>query len=207
MSMADAGLVEDLQSDEPQRMKNAWAAWYQRDAPTVRSALSRAGAPNVDAEGLTHDAFIAAVTRIRSRRFCYKQGNLSRYISVVALNLLRYEQRLRRATEVPFTVLRTRAEVEATETPVAPAATEPATTVEARLFDRWLAEQVRAGLAGLAPEQRQLLIGHYLAGRTSRELAAEHQIPASTLEVRLWRLRARLRRQPVLRRAWEMLAA
>jgi len=48
---------------------------------------------------------------------------------------------------------------------------------------------------------------HYLAGRTSRELAAEHQIPASTLEVRLWRLRARLRRQPVLRRAWEMLAA
>lgn len=207
MNTGDAVLVADLQSDEPQRVKNAWAVWYSRDAATVRRALGRAAAGGVDIEALTHDAFIAAVTRVRSKRFCYRRGNLSRYVYVVALNLLRHEQRLRHSTEVPFTLAAARSGGDAAELFAAPSTTEPAAVVETRFLHERLAEQVREGLAELDPEERQLLISRYLADRTCRELAAARGIPASTLESRLWRLRARLRRQPALYRAWEMLAA
>lgn len=207
MSIDDATLVAALQSDDPQQIKEAWAEWYNRDAAVVRRALGHRATWRVDVEALTHDAFIAAVMRIRSGQFCYRRGRLRWYVYAVALNLLRDEQRLRRYTEVPLSASTVHARSSTAEILFAPATTDPAAVFEARSFELWLAEQVHVGLAVLEPEQRQLLDAHYLKGRTCRELATERQIPASTLQARLWRLRARLRRQPALRRAWEMLAA
>ncbi|MCZ7567821.1 MAG: RNA polymerase sigma factor [Ardenticatenaceae bacterium] len=197
MSGTDELLVEHLRSNDAHAVKAAWAAWYTRDGAAVQSALRRAGASEDDVEDLAHDAFIAAVGRIQAPHFHYRGGRLRNYVCVVALNRWRSMRYRSLSREVPFSALLAAAR----------AAIEPATPVERRVLAQWLAGQVHAGLSTLDPEERRLLLAHHLDGRTQRDLAAERQVPASTIGVRLWRLRARLQRQPELRQAWEALAA
>lgn len=206
MPIVDATLVAHLQSNEPLRVKAAWTAWYERDAEAVRRTLHQVAAPETDIAAVAHDAFIVAVKRIQSTGFHYRRGKLRRYVCAVALNLLRSEQREWRWREIPFAALGPEYESQIIGRP-AEAVEGPEASVEARHFEQWLAGQVRAGLATLDPDERALLLAHHLDGRTQRELAAERSIPTATLGVRLWRLRARLRRQPALRAAWEALAA
>lgn len=200
----DMILVHHLRSHEPARARDAWAAWYERDAEAVRRMLDRVAAPGTDIEALAHDAFIVAVRGIRSQTFRYRQGRLRRYVCKVALNLLRQEWRAWRGREILFRAL---FPTTAEERVPALAGGELESSVDAADFEQWLAHQVRAGLAELDSEERQLLLAYHLDGRTQRELAAERNVPVSTVGVQLWRLRARLRRQRELHGAWEALVA
>ncbi|HBY92641.1 MAG TPA: hypothetical protein DEP84_01550, partial [Chloroflexi bacterium] len=164
MIFEDSILVTYLRSGEPQRVKAAWAAWYDRDVGAVRRALRRAARQGVDIEGFSHDAFVVAVRGIQSSRFRYRQGKLRRYVCVIALNLLRAEWRGRASSEIPLTALSRHDEGQAAEWVAEPTVAGPEAAVEQRQFEQWLAGRVRAGLAELALEERRLLLAYHLDG-------------------------------------------
>jgi RNA polymerase sigma factor (sigma-70 family) len=140
---------------------------------TVRSLVSR----GVSGDTAEETAQAAWARGWEHRDQLRDPKRLLTWVNTIAMNLFRNACRRREICELPA------------EIPIPPQ-TNPRTIDLGRVMDR------------CKPAEREMLQQHYLAGYTSKELAAQADCTASAVRVRLLRLRRRLqtmmREKPVL---------
>jgi RNA polymerase sigma-70 factor (ECF subfamily) len=141
-----------------------YAAGYSRGFALTKRFLGARGVGPDTAE----EAAQAAWSRAWERRAQLRDPKrLQPWVNTIALNLFRNGCRQRETSELPLDI------------PVRPL-TSPRAIDLLRVLEK------------CKPEDREMLHKHYLAGYTSRELAAEGNGTASGVRVRLLRLRRRL---------------
>jgi len=130
---------------------------------TVRFMVSRGVGPDT-AEEAAQAAWVRGWERRRQLR---NPKRLQTWVNAIALNVLRNEYRRRQTSELPLDI-------------AIPPRANP------RAID------LRRVLEKCKPAEREMLHKHYIAGYTSKDLAAQGDGTASGVRVRLLRLRRRL---------------
>jgi len=163
----DSDLVERVKSGDT----DALGVLYDRYAPLALAVAQRMVGDRGTAEDLVHDAFVALWQKIG--RFDASRGTVRSWVLTIvrnrAIDRLR-SSRVRRETDDPD------------EMPALTMGRDP--TAEAA-GGNLSAEQLRAAIDELPPEQRQAVELAYFGGRTYREIAVLTGVPQGTANGRL----------------------
>lgn len=145
---------------------NAFEELYRRHVRSALIAARRAGAPPELAEEVVQEAFVALWRR--SAQFRAERGSVAAWLATIVRN--RVTDAWRRASARP-------AQVAEDSAPEATAATD----------DLGLAERmtVRAEVAALPPDQRDVIVLSYFGGLTHEQIAASSGAPLGTVKGRL----------------------
>jgi RNA polymerase sigma-70 factor (ECF subfamily) len=156
----------------------AFARLFTRYAPKVKAHLVARGAPAGVADELTQDVMLLVWRK--AALFDASKGSLVTWLYTISRNCLLNQVRAagRRPAEV---------DVEPPEPADAPA------TGEQQLIERERQRGLAASVAGLPPEQREILERAYWKGQTLQECADETRVPLGTVKTRVRLALGRLR--------------
>lgn len=150
---------------------------------TVERYLSRHRPPDLDVHDLIQDTYLRAYTTMRSR------GPPSKpvpWLITLARRSLASAYRIRtRVRQLRVAVLAH----DTLEALLTDARDNPAFLAER--LEAWTV--LKAGLEGLEPKDKHLLIEHYINGRSRQELSVEFGTTEWVIRTRLYRARQRLR--------------
>ena len=158
------------------RDRDAFVVLFERYAGRVKGFLMRAGEPEGAAEEIAQEVMIAVWRK--AGRFDGAKASAATWIFTIARN--RRIDRLRRAG----------AGGEAPEPDIDP---EPAASAETGLAGADRDARVRAAVAGLTAEQREVVRLAYFSGLSQSEIATRLDLPLGTVKSRLRLAFARLR--------------
>ncbi len=158
--------VACLEAIALRRDKEAFAVLYRRFAPRVRAYLLKRNADAATATDVTQDVMLTVWRKAES----YDSGRASAASWVFTIARNRYIDRIRRQR---------RPEPEP-EDSVVPSDRAPDREVDA---SRRHAE-LRAAIAELPAEQRDLIVMAYIEGRSQSDIAAETGLPLGTVKSR-----------------------
>ena len=162
LSMSDDLLMRQVAIGDA----NAFEELYRRHVRGALMVARRAGAPPELAEEVVQEAFVALWRR--SSQFAPARGSVAAWLSTIVRN--RVTDAWRRASARP-------AQVSEDSAPEAVAA-----DVELELVERMA---VRAEVAALPPEQRDVVVLSYFGGLTHEQIAATSGAPLGTVKGRL----------------------
>lgn len=147
----------------------AFRELYQAYGPRVKAYMMRLGADPATAEDLAQETLLTVWRR--AALYTAEKGSAATWIFAIARNLR--IDRLRR--EVPWQEL--------PEERFESAAEDPGP--DEALFESERQARVRAALAGLPPEQQEVVVLSYIEGLSHGEIAERLQVPLGTVKSRM----------------------
>lgn len=193
MGPTDEELVEAFQQGD----HSAFEALVQRWDRRIHGAIHRVVGRDDDASDLCQEAFFKAYRGLGSFK---KEARFSSWLYQIAINVCRDRLRRRRGRpQVSLEDLDGAREPCFTRSPPS-----PLELVETRDLSRL----VETAMAGLGPDEREVIILKEYQGLTFPEIADALELPLSTVKTRLYRglsqMRLRLERQGIRRVAEAM---
>lgn len=170
LEASDAELVARAQEGEPR----AFEALVRRWERPIFSLAYRLVGSDEDARDVCQETFLAAFRNLRSFR---GEAKFSSWLYRIALNACHSRQRQQPTEQVS---LEEQAETRGFDPP------DPASAMDARLFQAERAQLVRRALAALPADMRQVIVMKEYEGLKFHEIADALGIPVSTVKTRLY---------------------
>lgn len=194
---ADGWLIRELIGGS----EAAFAALYDRYSPAIFATAQRAARDRAVADDVVQETFLALWNR--AEQFDPSRGSLIAWLNTIARNRTvdYFRAAGRRATTAPFSAF---AEADPTDGSATDwlersgqliGASVPEPDPETAVSSMETREAIAAGLAGLQPQERQVLLLAYQEGLTQSEIATRLTWPIGTVKTRMRRAHLRLREQ------------